>query len=247
MIFPAVFAMGKDPASGPTLIFVVLPSIFAEMPLGGLIAVIFFILLSSAALTSTVSLLEVVVAYFVDERRWTRKKSVCVIGTVAFLFGLREVDAIVFATGFKATEYLFPMSITGRDGMTVEKLWAETGAQGYVGAMIPGCPNLWTLYGPNTNGGLLVPAFQEMETVYALKCIERLILDGKQSIDVKEEPYRRYNEMIDERNQCMAWSDPRAENYYWTKFGRSATQNPLTPLEMWNLLREPNFADLDVR
>jgi len=158
-----------------------------------------------------------------------------------------EVDAIVYATGFKATEYLFPMSITGRDGMTVEKLWSQTGAQGYVGAMIPGCPNLWTLYGPNSNGGLLVPAFQEMETYYALKCIERLVLDGKKSIDVKEDAYRQYNEMIDERNQCMAWSDPRAQNYYWTRFGRSATQNPLTPLEMWNFLREPNFAHLDVR
>jgi len=160
---------------------------------------------------------------------------------------VREVDAIVYATGFKATEYLFPMSITGRDGMTVEKLWSQTGAQGYVGAMIPGCPNLWTLYGPNSNGGLLVPAFQEMETYYALKCIERLVLDGKKSIDVKEDAYRQYNEMIDERNQCMAWSDPRAQNYYWTRFGRSATQNPLTPLEMWNFLREPNFAHLDVR
>ncbi|MBW2427057.1 MAG: NAD(P)/FAD-dependent oxidoreductase [Deltaproteobacteria bacterium] len=158
-----------------------------------------------------------------------------------------EVDAIVYATGFKATEYLFPMSITGRDGMTVEKLWSETGAQGYVGAMIPGCPNLWTLYGPNSNGGLLVPAFQEMETYYALKCIERLVLDDKKSIDVKEDAYRQYNEMIDERNQNMAWSDPRAQNYYWTKFGRSATQNPLTPLEMWTFLREPNFGHLDVR
>ena len=160
---------------------------------------------------------------------------------------VHAVDAIVYATGFKATEYLFPMSITGRGGQTVEGRWEKTGAQGYVGAMIPGCPNLWTLYGPNTNGGLLVPAFQEMEMRYALKCIERLILDDKQSIDVKEEPYQRYNEMIDARNQGMAWSDPRAENYYWTQFGRSATQNPLTPLEMWNLLREPDFADLDVR
>lgn len=160
---------------------------------------------------------------------------------------VHEVDAIVYATGFKATEYLFPMSITGRSEKTVEELWSQTGAQGYLGAMIPGCPNLWTLYGPNTNGGLLVPAFQEMETHYALKCVERLILDGKNSIDVKEEPFRRYNEMIDERNQNMAWSDPRAQNYYWTEFGRSATQNPLTPLEVWNLLREPDFADLDMR
>ena len=160
---------------------------------------------------------------------------------------VHEVDAIVYATGFKATEYLFPMSITGRAGKTVEELWQQTGAQGYVGAMIPGCPNLWTLYGPNTNGGLLVPSCQEMETQYALRCIERLILDDKNSIDVKEEPYRRYNEMLDERNQRMVWSDSRADNYYWTRFGRSATQNPLTSVEMWNLLREPNFQDLDIR
>jgi hypothetical protein len=67
-----------------------------------------------------------------------------------------------------------------------------------------------------------------METHYALKCIERLILDGKNSIDVKIEPYQQYNEMLDERNRRMAWSDPRAQNDDWTKFGRSATQNPLT-------------------
>jgi len=158
-----------------------------------------------------------------------------------------EVDAIVYATGFRATEYLFPMSITGRDGMTVEKLWEETGAQGYAGAMIPGCPNLWTLYGPNSNGGLLVPAFQEMEMVFALKCIEHLVLEEKQSIDVTLGAYRKYNAMIDERNGQMAWSDPRARNYYWTKFGRSATQNPLTPLEMWSILRNPDFGDLEVR
>ena len=160
---------------------------------------------------------------------------------------VHEVDAIVYATGFRATEYLFPMSITGRGNQSVEELWSQTGAQGYRGAMIPGFPNLFTLYGPNTNGGLLIPAFQEMETSFALQCIERLILDEKKSIEVKDEPYRRYNEMIDERNRSMAWSDPRADNYYWTKFGRSATQNPLTSLEMWSLLREPDFDDLDLR
>ena len=43
-----------------------------------------------------------------------------------------------------------------------------------------------------------------------------------------------------------AWSDPRAHNYYWTKFGRSATQNPLGQHEMWSLLREPDFEDLEI-
>ena len=88
MIFPAMFAMGQDPAEGPALLFVVMPKIFAAMPLGGLVAVLFFVLMSVAALTSTVSLLEVVVSYFVDERRWSRRKSVIAIGTFTFLVGL---------------------------------------------------------------------------------------------------------------------------------------------------------------
>ncbi len=88
MIFPAVFAFGQDPASGPALIFVVLPEIFDAMPLGTLMSILFFLLLSIAALTSTVSLLEVVVSYAVDEKSWSRKKSVWVIGLITFVIGL---------------------------------------------------------------------------------------------------------------------------------------------------------------
>ena len=89
MIFPALFAMGKQPESGgPALIFVVLPEVFATMPLGNFISAVFFILLSIAALTSMVSLLEVVVAYFVDETAWSRTKSVWIVGGLTFAAGL---------------------------------------------------------------------------------------------------------------------------------------------------------------
>lgn len=88
MIFPAVFALGADPASGPALIFDVLPGVFDAMPLGTLMSILFFILLSIAALTSTVSLLEVVVSFFVDETSWSRKKSVWIIGLATFAIGL---------------------------------------------------------------------------------------------------------------------------------------------------------------
>ena len=160
---------------------------------------------------------------------------------------VHEVDVIIYATGFNATEYLFPMSITGRGGKTVEELWSDGGARAYIGAMITGVPNLWTLYGPNTNGGLVPPAFQEMETVYALRCIERMILDDVKSIDVKPEAYWAYNEIVDERNLGGVIADPRAHNYYWTRFGRSATQCPFSPQEMWDYLHEPNWDDLEVR
>jgi NSS family neurotransmitter:Na+ symporter len=88
MIFPAVFAMGQDPGEGAALVFVTLPGVFDAMPLGNFIGTLFFILLSIAALTSMVSLLEVVISYFVDETDWTRKGIVWVMGGSIFVLGI---------------------------------------------------------------------------------------------------------------------------------------------------------------
>lgn len=88
MIFPAIFALGFSPDEGPALVFVILPEVFAQMYLGGLIGVVFFLLLSVGALTSSISLLEVVVSYFIDEKKWSRKKSVYTIGIIAFILAI---------------------------------------------------------------------------------------------------------------------------------------------------------------
>lgn len=88
LIFPALFAMGMDPEAGPSLVFEVLPKIFGLMPGGRMVGAAFFLLLSIAALTSTISLLEVVTSYFVDEKRWLRKKAVWIIGLIVILLGL---------------------------------------------------------------------------------------------------------------------------------------------------------------
>ena len=86
-IFPAVFAMGFEPSKGVGLAFMVLPTVFAQMPAGALWATLFFVLLAVAALTSGISLLEVVTAYFVDERKWSRKRAAVVFGGVIFALG----------------------------------------------------------------------------------------------------------------------------------------------------------------
>ena len=88
VIFPAVFAMGLEPAEGPSLVFSVLPAVFMDMPFGNLVSVIFFALLAIAAITSGISLLEVVVAYFIDQRKWGRKKAVIITSAVIFAFGI---------------------------------------------------------------------------------------------------------------------------------------------------------------
>lgn len=87
-ILPAVFAFGFDPGQGPGLLFVTLPAVFAQMPLGTLFALIFFVLVLFAALTSSISLLEVNVAYVVDEFKWDRKKATFVMSGLIFLVGV---------------------------------------------------------------------------------------------------------------------------------------------------------------
>ena len=88
VMFPALFAMGLDPAQGAKLVFVVLPSIFAKMPGGMIFGASMFLLLAVAALTSTISLLEVPVAYFVDEHKWSRRKAVVSMGVITFIIGI---------------------------------------------------------------------------------------------------------------------------------------------------------------
>lgn len=87
-IFPAVFALGFEPGAGPGLVFITLPAVFAQMPFGTFFGLLFFFLLSIAALTSALSLLEVVTAWLIDERGWHRKKAAVVMGVTIFLVGL---------------------------------------------------------------------------------------------------------------------------------------------------------------
>ncbi|MFW5793286.1 MAG: sodium-dependent transporter [Bacteroidota bacterium] len=87
-IFPAVFSFGMDPAGGPGLIFNVLPNIFQQMPGGYVFALMFFLLLFIAALTSSISILEVVVAFMTEELKMPRRRSTIIAATAAFIVGI---------------------------------------------------------------------------------------------------------------------------------------------------------------
>ncbi|SHJ98537.1 neurotransmitter:Na+ symporter, NSS family [Anaerobranca californiensis DSM 14826] len=88
IIIPAVFAFGFEPGAGAGLVFMTLPAVFEAMPFGSIFGFLFFVLLTIAALTSAISFLEAVVAYFIDEVKWDRKKATLIIGTIIFLMGV---------------------------------------------------------------------------------------------------------------------------------------------------------------
>jgi len=110
-IFPALFSVpGLSPDEGAGLIFLVLPNIFNAIPLGQLFGTAFFCLLAIAALTSTISLLEVVVAYFIDQLGWRRKTAALMVGSCSFLVGIPSAlsnGSVSFLSEFKFMDLAF--------------------------------------------------------------------------------------------------------------------------------------------
>ena len=101
-IFPAVFAFGLEPGAGPGLTFITVPAVFASMgAIGHFFGILFFILLTVAAITSAISLLEVVSAYFIDEAKWNRKKAAWIMGIIIFLLGVPSSLGIGVWSGYK--------------------------------------------------------------------------------------------------------------------------------------------------
>lgn len=106
-IFPAVFAFGEEPAQGPSLIFVTLPNVFREIPAGSLFAILFFILMFFAALTSAIALLECVVAYTIDDLHWSRRKGVLIVGIAFILLGVPSSLSFGVLKDFTILNYSF--------------------------------------------------------------------------------------------------------------------------------------------
>jgi NSS family neurotransmitter:Na+ symporter len=123
MIFPIVFTYHVDPQVGPGLFFVTLPEVFARMPGGQIVAISFFVLVAFAAITSAISLLEVVVSFFIDELNWSREKADFTMGIVIFLAGIPSALSgnvlkgftlfgkrdIFDSLDFLATNYMLPI------------------------------------------------------------------------------------------------------------------------------------------
>jgi len=117
MVFPAVFAFGKAPDAGPALVFSVLPDVFSMMPGGNIVGAIFFLLLLVAALTSAISMLEVPASYFIDEKKWSRKKAAWTVAIVVFLLGIPS------AMSFGGSDFFTNLSIPTVDGGRTTDGW----------------------------------------------------------------------------------------------------------------------------
>ncbi|MGB3797495.1 MAG: NAD(P)/FAD-dependent oxidoreductase, partial [Alteraurantiacibacter sp.] len=152
------------------------------------------------------------------------------------------VDAIVLATGFRASRMIYPMEVEGLDGRTIRREWGDDDPRAYLGICVPHFPNFFVTYGPNTNlahGGSII--FQaECQVNYIMRCFELLLKRGDAAMDCRPEAHDAYNRTIDARLERMVWSDPGLNSWYKNAKGRITTNSPWRLVEYWGLTRSPD-------
>ena len=136
----------------------------------------------------------------------------------------REVDVIVYATGYETTRYISALEIVGRDGLDINDAWVE-GAHAYLGITTAGFPNLFMLYGPNTNHGSIITMI-EYQVDYVLRMLDRMDREGLAWVDVRPETVKAYDERIQRDLDAVTVWDAGCHQYYRVPSGRIVTQWP---------------------
>ncbi len=157
-----------------------------------------------------------------------------------------ELDVIVYCTGFRAWRFLDGIEVTGRGGADLHEQWGED-PTAYLGITVPGFPNLFCLYGPNTNlvvNGSIV-MFSECAVHYVMECLRLLLERGDQVMDLRPEVLESYQAVVDEANAAMAWGVEGVDNWYKSASGRVSQNWPLATIEYWDLTRRPDPAHYD--
>jgi 4-hydroxyacetophenone monooxygenase len=161
---------------------------------------------------------------------------------------LHPVDVIVYATGFQTLRMIGSYDVVGRSGRSLRDEWGDDDAKAFLGIVVPGFPNFFCLYGPNTglgHGGSLI-FLTECATRYIVEIIQRMIVDGIAAVDIKRDVFEQYNRAVDEAHEHMIWTHPGTNNWYRNARGRVVTNSPWRVLEYWRMTHDPQMDDFEI-
>ncbi|MGV0743953.1 flavin-containing monooxygenase [Mycolicibacterium sp. XJ870] len=160
-----------------------------------------------------------------------------------------DVDIIVYATGFRATDVLFPMAITGRDGIDLHDVWGQR-PYAYRGITVPGFPNFFMTYGPGTHlahGGSLI-LNSELQMRYINQCLEHLITEGIQTIEPLPEPTKVWHKRSQKEIRKTVWAHPSIKHSYFKNAdGEIHTVSPWRLSEYRAAIHEPVWSDFQTQ
>lgn len=165
---------------------------------------------------------------------------------------VREVDIIITACGFEVMKYLWPADYLGKDGLSVHDFWSKDGPRAYLSMMVPNFPNMFMLYGPNSqplSGGTGLPIWYQIWAAYSAQCVVRMLEEGKTRVDVKTEAYERYNDALDEEASKLLLLQPEGapdKNYYINEHGRMQVNAPWYGPEYHRMCTEVEWDDLEI-
>jgi 4-hydroxyacetophenone monooxygenase len=159
-----------------------------------------------------------------------------------------DADVLIYGTGFHASKFLRTYKIIGRGGMELHDKWAGD-ARAYLGMTVPGFPNFFMIYGPNTNivvnGSIIF--FSECSVRYIMGCLKLLAETGNATLEPKEDVHDAYNERVDAMNAKMAWGQPQVSSWYKNETGRVSQNWPFPLVDYWSATLAPNPADFELR
>jgi cation diffusion facilitator CzcD-associated flavoprotein CzcO len=159
----------------------------------------------------------------------------------------RDVDVVVCATGYAAADYLGQLDVSGEHGTTLREVWRE-GAHAYFGMAVPGFPNFFMLYGPNTNlvinGSILIMV--ECQVRYAVEAIGCLLRAGQRAMSLRREVHERYGHEMEGGNAKMVWGVAHVPTWYRNKHGRVTQNWPFDLHTYWSRTLEPDLADYEL-
>jgi cation diffusion facilitator CzcD-associated flavoprotein CzcO len=137
----------------------------------------------------------------------------------------REVDAVIFGTGFQVTDMPVGRMVRGPQGRTLDDAW-QGSPRAHLGAAVPGFPNLFVLLGPNTGLGHSSMVYMiESQVAYVLDALKYMDRNGADTVEVRADAAERYNADLDERMQGTVWNTGGA-SWYLDDTGRNATLWP---------------------
>ena len=117
----------------------------------------------------------------------------------------REVDCLIYATGFRSGEFMLPIEVAGRGGRTLSEAWAAA-PHAHLGITVPGFPSLFLIYGPNTNtsGGSII-LYEEVQAAYIRQALEQVAARGAAAIEVRPEVEAASDREVQSRFAGTAW------------------------------------------
>jgi cation diffusion facilitator CzcD-associated flavoprotein CzcO len=151
------------------------------------------------------------------------------------------VDCVIYATGFRTNDFMFPMEITGAGGRKLREAWAQ-GPHAHLGLAVPGFPSLFVMYGPNTNtsGGSII-VYLEAQAAYLRQALQRVRERGAAAIDVRPEVEAASDRELQARFAGTAWT--RCDSWYRDAHGRIIANWPGYMREYEARLRELDPAE----